>query len=225
MQHILIIEDDENICFLLKTQLALASFKVTHATSYDHFNQQQLHKEKFDLVIMDRMLPGLSGVEICSLFRKNVNYASVPILMLTALDQPKDIIIGLDSGADDYMVKPFDMSILLARIRALIRRRPQEVDVTKILGLEINHTKHEVKVDQEKIHLTGTEYLILKLLTKKPGHVFTREQLIKEVIGDQIYVTGRTIDTHVAGLRKKLKQYANLIETIRSVGYRFHDED
>jgi DNA-binding response OmpR family regulator len=149
--------------------------------------------------------------------------------MVTALTQPEDIVKGLDAGADDYITKPFDLSVLQARVRVQLRatqtlQKFESTDDQMVYeGLKIEPSKARVLVDDQEIVLTSTEFKILLILASKPGHVFTREQFINNIQGDNIYVTGRTIDTHIAGLRKKMGSAANLIETIRGIGYRFKD--
>jgi DNA-binding response OmpR family regulator len=148
------------------------------------------------------------------------------IIMITALSQPENVVTGLDAGADDYLSKPFDLNILKARIRAQLRRieisnTPAQEFIFQ--NLKVNLQKCQVTVDAEEIHLTATEFKILALLGSTPGHVFTREQLIAQILGEQVFVTNRTIDTHVAGLRKKLGTAETAIETIRGVGYRFKE--
>ncbi len=148
--------------------------------------------------------------------------------MITALTQPDNIVSGLDAGADDYITKPFDLAVLQARVRVQLRGLELSMkaaeDKLTFGNLVIEVTKCRVLVNKEEITLTSTEFKILLLLAQKPGHVFTRDQFISNIQGDNVFVTGRTIDTHIAGLRKKLGDEANVIETIRGIGYRFKDE-
>lgn len=223
MYSILIIEDDIDIAFLIKTQLEIAGYNAFTCSDGLKAEELLLKNTLFDLFIVDRMLPGKNGLDLCRLIRQTPNLKDKPILLLTALDQNDDVIQGLDAGADDYITKPFEMNILLARVRALLRRNKNSTDNIKFNNMVINVFKCELKIDQEKIHLTATEWQILVTLATKPGHVFTREELIQKIQGPQVHVTERTMDTHIAGLRKKLKDYSTIIETIRGIGYRFAD--
>lgn len=221
---ILIIEDDRDIAFLVQSQLTMAGYSINHCTKGDEaLNIIQSAQTVYDLYIVDRLLPGVDGLELCRNIRHHPKLKEKPILMLTALDQSSDIIQGLDAGADDYITKPFELSVLLARVRALLRRSPQNHETLRFHDLEIIPHKFELRIKQEKIHLTATEWQILITLIKKPGHVFTRLEMINSVLGPGVHITERTMDTHIAGLRKKLLQYSTVIETIRGVGYRFKD--
>ena len=223
MNSILIIEDDADIAFLVQTQLELAGYLATTCADGEKAIEL-ITKKVFDLYIVDRLLPTKNGLEICRFLRLQPELKEKPIILLTALDQNEDIIQGLDAGADDYITKPFEMNILLARVRAMLRRANKpNTDKIKFEQLEIIPSKFEIKIKQEKIHLTATEWQILVTLIKRPGHVFTREELISKIQGPQIHVTERTMDTHIAGLRKKLGDYSLIIETIRGFGYRFKD--
>ena len=223
MNTILIIEDDADIAFLVKTQLELAGYNALTCLSGDKAIEW-ISQKTFDLFIVDRLLPGKNGLELCRYIRQQPELKEKPIILLTALDQNEDIIQGLDAGADDYITKPFEMNILLARVRAMLRRTsPSKTDKIVFEKLEIIPSKFEVKIHQEKVHLTATEWQILSVLLKRPGHVYTREELINKIQGPQVHVTERTMDTHIAGLRKKLGTYSFVIETIRGFGYRFKD--
>jgi DNA-binding response OmpR family regulator len=223
MNTILIIEDDADIAFLVKTQLELAGYLAITCHDGDKAIEW-ITKKPFDLYIVDRLLPGKNGLEICRYLRQQSELKEKPIILLTALDQNEDIIQGLDAGADDYITKPFEMNILLARVRAMLRRlNKPNTDKITFENLEIIPSKFEVKIHQEKVHLTATEWQILSTLMKRPGHVYTREELINKIQGPQVHVTERTMDTHIAGLRKKLGDYSSIIETIRGFGYRFKD--
>lgn len=223
MNTILIIEDDSDIAFLIQTQLETAGYLAT--TCNDGKQAIDLiNKQSFDLYIVDRLLPSKNGLEICRHLRQLTTFKEMPIILLTALDQNEDIIQGLDAGADDYITKPFEMNVLLARVRALMRRHHRSnLDTIKYQDLEITPHKFDLKINNEKIHLTATEWQILSTLIQKPGHVFTREELINKIQGPHIHITERTMDTHIAGLRKKLSSHSSIIETIRGFGYRFKD--
>lgn len=225
--HILVIEDEQDIRELISFQLKSEGHDVTAVESADKAVSVVEGSKKVDLFVIDWMLPGLmSGLEFTQKLRGQSQYKETPIIMVTALTQPENIVAALDAGADDYMTKPFDLKVLVARVKVQLR----DLHVTKtqtdrldfgLLQLEI--TKAKVLVENEEVSLTSTEFKILSMLAQKPGHVFTREQFINNIQGENIFVSGRTIDTHIAGLRKKIGPAANMIETIRGIGYRFKD--
>ncbi len=225
--NILVIEDEQDIRDLISFQLKSEGHNVFAVESADKAVSILERGEKLDLLIVDWMLPGsMNGLEFTKKLRAQKNYKEVPVIMLTALTQADNIVSGLDAGADDYMTKPFDINVLQARVRVQLREQqlPQtNSDELDFGALKIQVTKCRVLVKDEEITLTSTEFKILLLLAQKPGHVFTREQFISNIQGENIFVTGRTIDTHIAGLRKKLGEAANIIETIRGIGYRFKD--
>ena len=180
-----------------------------------------------DLVVLDWMLPQLSGIEVCRRLRSRTNMRNVPVVMLTARGEEPDRIRGLDTGADDYIVKPFSMSELLARLRAVMRRvRPSLVeDVVKVGEIAIDRGSHRVRRAERDIHLGPTEYRLLDQLMQHPGRVFSREQLLDTVWGSDIYVEARTVDVHVGRLRKALNEPGERdpIRTVRSAGYSFDE--
>ena len=180
-----------------------------------------------DLVILDWMLPQLSGIEVCRRMRARGHLRNTPIVMLTARGEESDRIRGLDTGADDYIVKPFSMSELLARVRAVMRRvRPSLVeDVMNVGEISMDRGSHRVKRAGRDIHLGPTEYRLLDQLMQHPGRVFTREQLLDSVWGSDIYVEARTVDVHVGRLRKALNESGERdpIRTVRSAGYSFDE--
>ena len=225
---ILVIEDEQDIRDLISFQLKSEGHQVITADSIDKVVTILENTEKIDLFIIDWMLPGvMSGLEFTKKLRAQKKYASTPVIMITALTQPENIVAALDAGADDYMTKPFDLNVLQARVRVQLRNADKNDDQIKdvldfnLIKIELN--KCRVTVANEDVQLTSTEFKILSILASKPGHVFTREQFINNIQGESIYVTGRTIDTHIAGLRKKIGEASNMIETIRGIGYRFKD--
>lgn len=225
--RILIIEDDADIGDLIRLQLQLKNYQVESAFT-GTAALALIEKNHFDLFIIDRMLPDTNGLEICRYIRNNSELKLTPIILVTALSESNNIIEGLDAGADDYITKPFDINILHARVRAQLRRSVNVTNVNDLLkfgDLELDIKKCRVKVGAEVINLTNTEFQILTVLSKEPGIVHTRQKLITTVLGDDVFVTNRTIDTHIAGLRKKLGECSNLIETIRGVGYRLQDNE
>lgn len=222
---ILVIEDEQDIRDLISFQLKAEGHAVIAVESADKAISLLEREESIDLFIIDWMLPGsMNGLDFTKKLRTQKAYAETPVMMITALTQPENIVAGLDAGADDYITKPFDIMVLQARIRVQLRdATSSNKDLLDFSILKIELSKCRVYVENEEIHLTSTEFKILQMLTQKPGHVFTRDQFISNIQGDQVFVTGRTIDTHIAGLRKKLGAAANMIETIRGIGYRFKD--
>ncbi len=237
MAHILIVEDEKDISDLMSMQLRSKGHEATVITDGQaalEFVQGQgdgidaQSQRPVDLFILDRMLPGASGLEICKFLRLYKRTKKHPILMVTAMTRPEQIIEGLEVGADDYITKPFDMSILLARVMALLRRseliREKELVENKnhlILGdLKVDLNQCKVWAKGQEVELTLSEYKLLCVFMQEPGKVFTRGQLVNHIQDGPIHVTDRTIDTHIFGLRKKLGEYGPLVETIRGIGYR-----
>jgi len=230
---ILVVEDEATIQQLVSYNLIKAGFHVTCADSGEEA-LECLQREEIDCVLLDLMLPGISGLEVCERVRARVDGKAqqVPIIMLTAKGEEEDVVAGLGYGADDYITKPFSPKVLIARIKAVLRRRIEqnrsqdEDDKSVILvdDLEINRGRHEVKLGGEPLSLTMTEFGILILLAGKPGWVFTRQQIIDAVRGYDFLITPRAIDVQIFGLRKKLGKSGDLIETVRGVGYRYRSE-
>ena len=225
---ILVVEDEQDIRELISFQLKAEGHNVLLAENVDKAIAIVEKPEKIDLFIIDWMLPGImSGLEFTKKLRAQKLYNETPIIMITALTQPTNIVDALDAGADDYITKPFDLNVLQARVRVQLRNldksQKESEDLLDFGVMKIEFTKCRVTVEKEEVQLTSTEFKILSILAKKPGHVFTREQFINNIQGETIFVTGRTIDTHMAGLRKKIGPAANMIETIRGIGYRFKD--
>lgn len=232
--HVLIVEDEADIQQLVSYNLIRAGFHVTCADSGEEA-LECLRSETIDCMLLDLMLPGLSGIEVCAEVKKGraKEYSGIPIIMLTAKGEEEDVIAGLECGADDYITKPFSPKVLLARIKAVMRRaaaRKEEkrdgVPSVIITGnLVINKGKHEVLLDDQEVQLTATEFGILSLLAGKPGWVFTRQQIIDAVRGYDFLITPRAIDVQVFGLRKKLGEAGRMIETVRGIGYRFKNAE
>lgn len=227
---ILVVEDEQEIRELMALHLLRQGFKVKECASAEEA-QTEFQKQKFNLVVLDWMLPGLSGVDFLSIVKKSATTTNV--LMVTAKTEPQDIVQGLENGADDYLTKPFDPGVFLARVRALLRRNHTltaapavpAADKLTIDGLSVNFKTYEVKLNEEPLHLTPSEFKLMSTLIESQGRVLTRDQLIENIQGEGINVTGRTIDTHVFGLRKKLGAWSDNIETIRGVGYRVKMEN
>ncbi|MBE0564561.1 MAG: response regulator transcription factor [Krumholzibacteria bacterium] len=225
-EHILIVEDEADIAELVEYNLARADYDPQCVATGEEGLVQAREAEP-DLVILDLMLPGLSGLEVCRRLKADPRTARIPVIMLTAKGEEEDIVAGFEAGADDYVTKPFRPKVLLARVRAVLRRgtgqRRREDDVVDLEGLEIHPGRHEVRVDGEVVDLTRTEFRILQFLASRPGWVFTRSQIVRSVHGDDYPVTGRSVDVQVAALRRKLGAAGPLIQTVRGVGYKMGD--
>ena len=223
---VLIIEDEAALCTLLRYNLEREGYKVYEARNGEEALSAASETAP-DLIILDWMLPELSGIEICRRLRARGDLRTVPIIMLTARGEESDRIRGLDTGADDYIVKPFSMSEFLARTRAVMRRiRPGLVeDVIAIGDIAMDRGSHRVRRANREVHLGPTEYRILERLMQNPGRVFSREQLLDTVWGADIYVEDRTVDVHIGRLRKAVNRPGERdpIRTVRSAGYSFDE--
>jgi DNA-binding response OmpR family regulator len=216
--RVLVVEDEEDIRNLIVMHLGREGHEVQSCMNgRDALNL--LKKEKFDLAVLDWMLPEMSGVEVIRELRKISDHDAIAILMVTAKATNADLILGLEAGADDYLVKPFELSVLTARARALLRRMEKKETSLELGPLVIDEAAHEARLSGQLISLTPYEFKLLTTLVQNKGRVLTRDQLIAEVQGD-VAVVERAIDTHVFGLRKKLGECGDLIETVRGVGYR-----
>lgn len=229
---ILIVEDEDDIRELLRFNLNGRGYDVTCVASGED-GLLAIKDKKFDLLLLDWMLPGVSGVQVAKVARGMENAKALGILMLTAKGEPENIVEGLESGADDYIVKPFENNVLWARVSALLRRSQREQFVeTKAAEAEdltlgpirLSLKTYQVMIHDELIELTPSEFKLLATMMSNKGRVMTRERLINEVQGEGVSVIGRTVDTHIFGLRKKLGVSGDLIETIRGVGYRIKEE-
>lgn len=229
-EHILAIEDEEDILALLHYNLIKEGFRVTCAqTGEEGLNAARAVNP--DLIILDLMLPGIDGLEVCRALKNDKATAAIPIVMLTAKGEEQDIVTGLELGADDYMTKPFSPRVLSSRLKAVLRRRerdndgvPDESESLHIGAISIHPGRNEVLVDGQEVDLTFTEFRVLYLLARRPGWVFTRYQIVNAVRGDDYSVTDRAVDVQIVGLRKKLGKAGKIIETVRGVGYRFKDQ-
>ena len=218
--HILVVEDEDSLATLLQYNLQKEGYSITMAG--DGEEALLLVDEKLpDLIVLDWMLPKLSGIEVCRRLRQRNETRNVPIIMLTARGEETDRIRGLDTGADDYVVKPFSMTELAARIRAVLRRlRPGLAEDRVRRGdIVIDRVAHRVKRGGHEVHLGPTEFRLLDHLMQNPGRVFSREQLLDAVWGSDVYVEARTVDVHIGRLRKALGGDADPIRTVRSAGY------
>jgi two-component system alkaline phosphatase synthesis response regulator PhoP len=228
MGKVLLVEDEANIRQLIRYNLEKENFQVLEAS--DGLQGIILAKvEKPDLLILDLMLPGADGLEVCRTLKGNALTADLPIIMLTARSEEVDKVIGLELGADDYMTKPFSPRELVARVKAVLRRSLKENSMSSELSvgnLRFNFSKYEVHLDNEKLGLTPKEYEMLKMFATNPGKVFTREQLLEKVWGYDCFGDTRTVDVHVRHLRAKMAhdpETAERIETIRGFGYRLRE--
>ncbi len=218
---VLVVEDEEDIQQMVCYNLLRRGYRVASATSGEEA-LEFLAGERPDLVLLDIMLPGISGIDICRRIRKEPLTASVPVIMLTARSEENDVISGLDSGADDYVTKPFSPKVLLARVAAALRRvAGGEAEAVVDLGfLRIDPNRYHAEVHGRALNLTPTEFAILSLLASRPGWVFTRQQIIDAVRGHGYTVSSRAVDVQVFGLRRKMGAASRLVETVRGVGYR-----
>ncbi|MBN1164494.1 MAG: response regulator transcription factor [Candidatus Krumholzibacteriota bacterium] len=226
-EHILVVDDEEDILELVGYNLEREGFKVTRVDTGE--DALRLARDKSpDLVLLDLMLPGIDGLEVCRIIKQDARTASLPVVMLTARGDEADVVVGLELGADDYITKPFSPKVLLARVKAVLRRRespaPRKDAVISMKELVIHPGKHQVSVKGNPVPLTSTEFLILHQLARRPGWVFTRQQLIDVARGENYPVTDRSVDVHIVGLRKKLGPVGKRIETVRGVGYRFREK-
>jgi two-component system, OmpR family, alkaline phosphatase synthesis response regulator PhoP len=225
-ETILIIEDEEDIQELVRYNLVKEGYRVTQATSGEE-GVELAKNHHPGLMLLDLMLPGLDGLEVCRLLKSDPKTQHIPIIMLTAKGEESDVVTGLELGADDYITKPFSPKVLVARLRAVLRRKAKEStdDSTplKVQEIAIHPGRHEVTVKGKPVTLTFTEFQLLHFLAKRPGWVFTRQQIVDAVRGEDYAVTDRSVDVQIVGLRKKLGAYGDRIETVRGVGYRFKE--
>ena len=226
---ILVVEDDTDIQQLVSYNLIKAGFNVTCADTGEEA-LQLLGREPVDAMVLDLMLPGKDGNEVCRAVRSQEAIKGLPIIMLTAKSEEDDIVSGLECGADDYVTKPFSPRVLIARLEAALRRTPESTEIPDESagfisrhGMEIHPGRHEVRDNGEEVHLTASEFTILELLAGRPGWVFSRQQIIDQVRGYDYSITPRAVDVQIFGLRKKLGDSGACIETVRGIGYRIRE--
>jgi len=224
---VLVVDDEEAILELVELHLRKEGLGVYTAGSGEEA-LQVLRTHPVDLVILDLMLPGINGLEVCRRMKASEATAQLPVLMLSARSDETDIVVGLELGADDYVTKPFVPKVLVARVRALLRRsRGEQAQVTADIlnydGLQVDLPRHRVTLDGAPLELTVTEFALLRLFITHPGWVFTRNQIIARVKGDDYPVTDRSVDVQVVGLRRKLGRLGERIETVRGVGYKIRE--
>ena len=221
--HILVVDDEPDLLELVHYTLTRTGYQVCCVKSGEEaLAQVQSHPP--DLIVLDVMLPGMDGLEICQRLKREPRTAAIPIVMLTARSEEADVVTGLEIGADDYLTKPFSPRVLSARIKAVLRRQQMvtdsEAEIVVRGELVIHPGHHEVRVKNRPLPLTPTEFRILQLLALRPGWVFSRYQIVDGARGDDAGVTERSVDVHIAALRRKLGVQADIIETVRGVGYR-----
>lgn len=227
-EKILIIEDEEDIQELLKYNLKKNGYEQLKITGSGEEGLDAAKRFSPDIILLDLMLPGIDGLTVCRKLKGDSETEAIPVIMLTAKGEETDIIVGLEMGADDYVVKPFSNKILLARIKSVLRRAKiiQNEHDQELLNrgpLRINRVKHEAYLNGEPLTLTYSEFEILFMLAKRAGWVFSRNQIVNQIKGDDYPVTERSIDVQIVGLRKKLGVAGEAIETVRGVGYRFKE--
>lgn len=225
-ERILVVDDEEDLLELVDYNLSKEGYRVTCVNS----GEAAINTAKAlvpDLVVLDLLLPKVDGLDVCKALKADSKTQHIPIIMLTAKTEEADVVTGLELGAEDYITKPFSPRVLLARIRAALRRkaRPPLEDPTliELHSLVIHPGRHEVLLEGKPLELTYTEFRLLHFLARKPGWAFTRSQIVDAVKGEDYPVTERSVDVQVVGLRKKLGELGPLIETVRGVGYRFKE--
>lgn len=225
-KNIMVVEDEEDILQLLSYTLTKAGFRVVLAQSGEEA-LEKLARERVDLILLDHMLPGMDGLEVCQVVRQDNKLKEIPVVMLTAKSEEEDIVTGLARGVDEYLTKPFSPKVLVAKVQANLRRtgadeleEEEQLAPVRIGELYLDPGRFEAQVDGKPVVLTLTEFNILKLLARRPGWVFTRPQIIDYVRGYEYSISPRTVDVHVSSLRKKLGSAGQMIESLRGLGYR-----
>ena len=224
---VLVIDDEKDLIELVRYNLRNEGFEVLAALDGESGVREAFDRMP-DLVLIDLMLPGIDGLEVCRRLRADERTSRIPLIMLTAKTSEADRVVGLELGADDYVTKPFSPRELAARVKAVLRRsagRQEPPDVIRRGALGIDLTRHEVTCGDNAVALTATEFRLLHLLAARPGRVFSRSELIDGALGRDVAVLDRTIDVHVVALRKKLGKCGGWIETVRGFGYRFREDE
>ena len=225
-QSVLVVEDEEDIMEVIRFNLEKEGYEV-HQSLRGEKALQVIENNLPSLVLLDLMLPGINGLDLCRIFKQNDRTKAIPVIMLTAKSEDADIVAGLEMGAEDYITKPFSPRVLVARVRTILRRRESGVkddsSVIQVEGMQIHPGRHEVTMGDNVVDLTPSEFRILHYLARRPGWVYSRDQIIDAIRGHGYVVTDRAIDVQVVGLRKKLGDYGKFIETVRGIGYRFRD--
>jgi two-component system phosphate regulon response regulator PhoB len=222
-RKILIVEDENDVADLLTLNLRKAGFKTSTAAD-GASGLQKARDERPDFIVLDLMLPKMSGLEVCRILKGDLATAHIPILMLTAKAEEVDRIVGLEFGADDYVTKPFSPREVTLRIRAILRRGEKPEETLKAGAISIDPARHQVHVNGKRVHLTSLEFKLLRTLLQRRGRVQDRDKLLNEVWGYESVIDTRTVDTHVRRLREKLGKAGDAIETVRGFGYRLREE-
>ncbi len=224
---ILLIEDEEDIAALIKLQAEIAGYKLSVAI--DGLNgYEAIEREKPDVIVLDIMLPGQNGLDLCRKIKNNTALKHIPIIMISAKSEETDVVLGLELGADDYVTKPFSPRVLFSRVKAVLRRHSENEKPKQSLHFgeySLDIEQYTAKRKDKMIPLTLSEFGILRRMASHPGKVLTRNQLLDDLSSDDAFVVDRNIDVHIAALRKKLGPHFDYIETVRGVGYRFKSDD
>lgn len=226
-KKILLIEDEAPIRELVKMTLQAAGYSAIYESEDGEQGLKSARTHQPDLILLDLMLPGIDGLTVCRKLKTDENTHNIPIIMLTAKSEESDIVLGLEMGANDYITKPFSRKVLIARVRAQLRKM-SEIEATNEIrraGLVINIERHTAKLSGTELDLTLSEFEILRLFASHPGRVYTRNQIISKIKGDDYPVTDRAIDVQIVNLRRKLGVWGGNVETIRGVGYRLKAEE
>jgi phosphate regulon transcriptional regulator PhoB len=224
---VLVIDDEKDLIELIQYNLEKEGFQVISAVDGEA-GLALASQETPDVVLVDLMLPGIDGLEVCQRLRRGERTAGIPLIMVTAKDSESDRVVGLELGADDYVTKPFSPRELAARVKAVLRRTSNQKPATEMLrrgGLVIDLTRHEVSCNDEPVTLTATEFRLLQFMATRPGRVFSRADIIDGALGRDVAVLDRTIDVHIMSLRRKLRKCDDWIETVRGFGYKFRDTE
>ena len=222
VRKILIIEDESDVADLLALNLRKAGFKTSAAVD-GASGLQKARDDRPDFIILDLMLPKMSGLEVCKILKSDTATSAIPILMLTAKAEEIDRIVGLEFGADDYVTKPFSPREVMLRIRAVLRRGEKPEETLRAGSISVDPARHQVRVNGKLVHLTSLEFKLLRTLTQRRGRVQDRDRLLNEVWGYESVIDTRTVDTHVRRLREKLGKAGDAIETVRGFGYRLRE--
>lgn len=228
---ILVVDDEKDIVDLISYNLSKEGYRVVTASNGTQAVERSV-SERPDLVILDIMMPGMDGFEVCRAIRQNPDTAGIAIMFLTAKSGEIDQILGLELGADDYLQKPISPRVLIARVKTILRRGTETVrtetiaapEILRIGALEINRLNYTIKIDGKELFFPKKEFELLAFLATNSGKVFSREVLLRRIWGESVYVIDRTVDVHVSKIREKLGDYGSWIETVKGVGYRFREQ-
>ncbi|MGD9720017.1 MAG: response regulator [Pirellulales bacterium] len=225
-ERILVVDDEEDLLELIRYNLGKEGYQV-RCVATGEIALREVRAQLPDLILLDLMLPAVDGLSVCRILKGDPATQHIPVIMVTAKTEEADIVTGLELGADDYITKPFSPRVLLARVRAILRRKLvqslEDPSTIQVHDLVIHPGRHEVLLGGRPVDLTFTEFRLLQFLARKPGWAFSRNQIVDAVKGEDYPVTERSVDVQVAGLRKKLGNYGSYIETVRGVGYRFKE--